>query len=87
MNKEFEVMGKQIEKVSKSVNKILSDCPEDKKPEVKYGWNGTSIDLYLDGGSYHVRNMVESHIVNSSKYRSVSISNNDTKKHLNFYLK
>ena len=84
---EYETMTKQIEKVSKEVDKILNNCNEEEKPKAEYGWSGTSIDLWITGGNYQIRKLVENHMINSSKYRSVTMQNYDTKKHFNFYLK
>jgi len=45
-----------------------------------------SIDVYLSGGNYQIRNMIESHFANSRKYKGVESQNNDTKKRISFYL-
>jgi len=82
---EEKVMGARIQKVENTINKILEGC--ENCPEIQFGWSGSSIDVYLSGGNYQIRNLLESHFVNSKKYRSVSISNNDTKKTISFYLK
>jgi len=83
-DEEEKVMTSKIQKVKHTINKILEGC--ENCPEVQYGWSGMSIDVYLSGGSYQVRNMVESHFVYSRKYRGVEISNNDTKKRISFVL-
>jgi len=82
---EEKVMGSQIQKVKYAINKILEGCVNE-PPEVQYGWSGSVIEVYLIGGNYQVRNLLESHFVNSKKYRGVEVQNNDIKKHISFYL-
>jgi len=82
---EEKVMGAQIQKVKNAINKILAECTTT-LPEVQFGWSGMSIDVYLSGGNYQIRNMIESHFANSRKYKGVESQNNDTKKRISFYL-
>ena len=73
-----------ISKVKAAINKVLDGCPN--CPNVKFGWSGSVIEVYLDGGSYQVRNLIESHFVNSRRYKSVDVQNNDTRKRISFIL-
>jgi len=82
---EENIMNARIQKVKSAISKILKDCVNE-LPEVQYGWSGSSIEVYLSGGNYQIRNLIESHFVNSRKYKGVEIQNNDTKKRISFVL-
>ena len=84
-NEEEEVMGAKIQKVKSAINKILKDCVNE-LPEIQFGWSGSTIEVYLSGGNYQTRNVIENHFVHSKKYRGVEVSNNDTQKHISFTL-
>jgi len=84
-NEEEKVMGVRIQKVKSTINKILKDCVNE-LPEIQFGWSGSVIEVYLSGGNYQTRNVIESHFANSKKYRNVTISNNDIEKHISFTL-
>jgi len=84
-NSEYEVMTARIARVERDLTKLLGKCCEN-APDIKYGWSGSSIDVYLTGGNWQIRIMIERHIENSKMYRSVSIANNDPKKTISFYL-
>jgi len=84
-HEEERVMGARIQKVENIINKILKECTTT-LPEVQYGWSGSCIEVYLSGGNYQIRNMIENHFVNNRKYKGVEIQNNDTKKKISFIL-
>jgi len=84
-NEEEEVMGAKIQKVKSAINKILKDCVNE-LPEIQFGWSGSTIEVYLNGGNYQTRNVIENHFVHSRKYKGVEVQNNDTKKLISFYL-
>ena len=84
-NDEEEVMGAKIQKVKYAINKVLEGCVNE-LPEVQFGWSGSTIEVYLFGGNYQTRNVIESHFVNSRKYRGVEVSNKDTEKRISFVL-
>jgi len=87
MNRNYEeehVMGARIARVKSDIDRLLSGC--ENAPDIQYGWSGSSIDVYLTGGNWQIRTMIERHIEHSKMYRSVSIANNDPKKKISFYL-
>jgi len=85
MSNEDDVMFSRIAKVKAAISKVLEGCSTT-LPAINFGWSGSTIDVYLDGGSYQVRNLIESYFVNSRRYKGVTIQNNDTKKRISFYL-
>jgi len=82
---EEKVMGVKIQKVKSAISKVLEECVNE-LPEVQLGWSGSTIEVYLSGGNYQTRNVIENHFVNSRKYKGVEIQNNNTKKRISFYL-
>jgi len=84
MSKEDEVMSARIARVKSVISKILDGCSN--CPDIQFGWSGSLIEVYLDGGNYQIRNLIESHFVNSRRYKGVTIQNNDTKKRISFVL-
>ena len=86
MSNEDDVMFAKIAKVKATISKVLEGCSTT-LPVINFGWSGSTIEVYLSGGSYQVRNLIESHFVNSKRYRGVTIQNNDTKKRISFILK
>jgi hypothetical protein len=59
------------------VNNIINKY--DNRPDVRFAYSGTSIEIDLIGGSYLARNAVESHFTHSRKYKHVSILNSENK--------
>ncbi|SPF51150.1 hypothetical protein SBF1_50034 [Candidatus Desulfosporosinus infrequens] len=85
MSNEDDVMFFKIAKVKAAISRVLDGCVNE-LPDIQFGWSGSVIEVYLSGGNYQVRNLIESHFVNSRRYKGVTITNNDTKKRISFIL-
>jgi hypothetical protein len=83
---EYVTMTARINKVKLDIDKILDSIAEDNRPNIDYGWSGSSIDMYVTGGTYGARKAIEGHMLNSSKYSNVTMQNREALKRFNFYL-